>query len=286
MSLMLSEQKHMQPADVGLQQYLQDIRQYPRLTPQEEKDLAMRCARGDSEAIRQMVNANLRLVVSVAKEYAGRGHSLLDLIQEGSIGLLAAAKGFDYTLGYRFSTYATKWIRQGIQHYLLEHEWLIRVPRHTAELMNNLRKAQKELTVQLQRQPADEELASCCGIQAEKVKQLRERMPQIWSLDAPTGEGDDTLQQLLSDLQAAQPQQELVRKSLHDTLSALMDQLTDRQRLVLRLRFGMEDGICHSYERIGAVLDVSKERARQIEKQALEKLKLLGADLGLEDFLE
>ena len=286
MSLALSEQKKPTLADEGLHQYLKDIRQYPQLTPQEEKELAKRCAEGDSEAIRQMVNANLRLVVSVAKEYVGRGHPLLDLIQEGSIGLLAAAKGFDYTLDYRFSTYATKWIRQGIHRYLLEQEWLIRVPRHTAEQMRQLRKTQRSLSAELERLPTDEELAQRCGMQAGKVKQLQERMPQIWSLDAPAGEQDAALQQLLGDLQATQPHQELVRSSLCATLDALMDQLTDRQRLVLRLRFGMEDGICHSFEQVGTHLGVSKERARQIEKQALEKLKLLGADLGLEDFLE
>ena len=286
MSFVLSEQKKPTLTDESLHQYLQDIRQYPRLTPEDEKSLAKRCAQGDSDAIRQMVNANLRLVVSVAKEYAGRGHSLLDLIQEGSIGLLAAAKGFDYTLDYRFSTYATKWIRQGICHYLLEQEWLIRVPRHTAEQMRQLRKSQSVLTAQLERLPTDEELAAHCGVQVDKVKQLRQRMPQIWSLDEPAGERDETFGQLLGDLQATQPYQELVRNSLCTTLDALMDHLTDRQRLVLRLRFGMEDGVCYSFEQIGIRLGVSKERARQIEKQALDRLKLLGADLGLEDFLE
>ena len=286
MSFVLSEQKKTTGTEEGLHQYLQDIRQYPRLTQEEEKALAKRCAQGDREAIRQMVNANLRLVVSVAKEYAGRGHSLLDLIQEGSIGLLAAAKGFDYTLDYRFSTYATKWIRQGIRHYLLEQEWLIRVPRHTAEQMRQLRKTQRAMTAELERQPTDEELAQRCELPVDKVKTLQERMPQIWSLDAPAGEQDATLQQLLSDLHAAQPHQELVRRSLCTTLDALMDQLDERQKLVLRLRFGMEDGQCHSFESIGNRLAVSKERARQIEKQALDKLKLLGADLGLEDFLE
>ena len=286
MSFVLSEQKGISGTDDSLQQYLQDIRQYPRLTPQQEKTLAKRCAQGDHEAIRQMVNANLPLVVSVAKEYAGRGHSLLDLIQEGSIGLLAAAKGFDYTLDYRFSTYATKWIRQGIQHYLLEQEWLIRVPRHTAEQMRQLRKTRRELAAELGRQPTDEELARRCAMPVDKVKTLQERMPQILSLDAPAGEQDNTLQKLLCDLQATQPHQELVRRSLCATLDALMDQLDERQRLVLRLRFGMEDGVCHSFEQIGTRLAVSKERARQIEKQALDKLKQLGADLGLEDFLE
>lgn len=286
MSLLLSQQNMDATADEGLYQYLQDIRQYPRLTPEEEKILAKRCAEGDSQAIRQMVNANLRLVVSVAKEYANRGHPLLDLIQEGSIGLLSAAKGFDYTLDYRFSTYATKWIRQGIQRYLQEQEWMIRVPRHTADMMRKLRKAQNALMTELDRQPTWEELAEHCGIGEEKVKQLLEWIPQVSSLDAPAGESADELQQMLHDAQTVQPYQELVKKSLRTTLDALMDQLTDRQQLVLRLRFGMEDGVCYRFEQIGNRLEISKERARQIEKQALEKLKMLGADLGLEDFLE
>ena len=286
MSLVLSQPNGAVPADEGLRQYLQDIRQYPRLTPEEEKILAKRCAEGDSRAIRQMVNANLRLVVSVAKEYSDRGHPLLDLIQEGSIGLLSAAKGFDYTRDYRFSTYATKWIRQGIQRYLQEQEWLIRVPRHTADQMRKLRKIRNMLMTELDRQPTCEELAVRCGVEAEKVKQLLEWMPQICSLDATEGEYADTLQQMLEDEQSTQPYQELVRKSLADTLDALMDQLTDRQQLVLRLRFGMEDGVCYRFEQIGNRLEISKERARQIEKQALQKLKMLGADLGLEDFLE
>lgn len=286
MSLVLSQPNGAAPADESLNQYLQDIRQYPRLTPEEETHLAKRCAEGDSQAIRQMVNANLRLVVSVAKEYSDRGHPLLDLIQEGSIGLLSAAKGFDYTRDYRFSTYATKWIRQGIQRYLQEQEWLIRVPRHTADQMRKLRKTRNMLTAELDRQPTCEELAACCGMEEEKVKQLLEWIPQICSLDATAGEYADTLQQMLEDEQTTQPYQELVRKSLADTLDALMEQLTDRQQLVLRLRFGMEDGVCYRFEQIGNRLEISKERARQIEKQALQKLKMLGADLGLEDFLE
>ena len=286
MSVMLSEQKNTPARDESMHQYLQDICQFPRLTQEEERALAMRCAHGDENAIRQMVNANLRLVVSVAKEYANRGSPMLDLIQEGSIGLLAAAKRFDYTRNYRFSTYAMEWIRQGIQRYLLEHEGMIRIPRHTAELMRKLRQSERTLTAQLERQPTDEELAEYCQMPLEKVRKLQELLPQVCSLDAPAGEQDSALQLLLEDLQAPEPQQELVRQSLRDALDALMTQLNDRQRLVLRLRFGMEDGECHSFEKIGERLEVSKERARQIEKQALDKLKLLGEDLGLEDFLE
>ena len=283
MSEVLSEQTNISDS---LTLYLRDIRQYPQLTPEAERALAMQCARGDQDAIRQMVNANLRLVVSVAKEYANRGHSLMDLIQEGSIGLLDAAERFDYTLGYRFSTYATKWIRQGIQHYLLEQEYLIRIPRHTAELIRTLRKAQRTLTAQLERQPTDEELADHCGMSVEKVKKLQESVPKISSIDATAGEQDSAVRQLLGDLQAVQPHQELVRKSLCSTLDGLMAQLTDRQRLALRLRFGMEDDVCHTFDSIAQQLNVSKQRAREIVQQALEKMKQVGADLGLEDCLE
>ena len=274
-------------ADGELNQYLQEIRQFPRLTPEEERELARRCAAGDQEAVRRMVNSNLRLVVSVAREYAGRGVPLLDLIQEGSIGLLAAAKKFDYTLEYRFSTYATKWIRQGISRYLVNHTGLIRVPAHTAERIRKVLTAQSALIQELGQAPTAEQIAKHCGIPAEKVLELLALSPEICSLDAPVGsEEEGTLRTLLEDQQSPQPQEEVVRQELKETLDALLSKLTDRQRQVLRLRFGMVDGVCHSLENIGETLGVSKERARQIEHQAMEKLQRLGADLGLEDFLE
>ena len=270
----------------GLHQYLQDIQQFSLLEPARERELAMGCARGDADAIRQMVSANLRLVVSVAKEYAGRGIPLLDLIQEGSIGLLAAAKRFDYTRGYRFSTYATTWIRQGISRSLLEQEGLIRVPRHTAEQLRRLRVGRSQLLAEMEREPTEEELAEATGMSREQVQKLSGLLPQICSLDAPAGEEDGTLQQLLEDLQAPQPQQELVRQELKNTLSGLLAQLTERQQQVLALRFGMDGGDCMALSSISQKLGISKERARQIEKEALDKLKKMGADLGLEDFLE
>ncbi|MBQ8237301.1 MAG: RNA polymerase sigma factor RpoD/SigA [Oscillospiraceae bacterium] len=269
-----------------MRQYLSEIRRYPRLTAEEERALAQRCAAGDQEAIRQMVNSNLRLVVSVAREYAGRGVPLLDLIQEGSIGLLAAARKFDYTLDFRFSTYATKWIRQGVTRCILNHGQLIRVPLHTAERMRKIDATRNRLRQETGEEPADEAVAAACELPVAKVRQLMQLTPEMCSLDAPTGDGEDgTLAILLEDLQAPQPQEELIREELGGIMETLLGMLNDRQRQVLRLHFGMDDGVCHSLEEIGGYLGISKERVRQIEKQAMDKLQKLGASLGLEEFL-
>ena len=271
--------------DVG--QYLQEIRRYPMLTPEQERLLAMACAQGDEDAIRTMVNSNLRLVVSIAREYAGRGVPLLDLIQEGSIGLLAAARKFDYTYDCRFSTYATKWIRQGVNRCIMNHAGLIRVPLHTQERIRKVLWAKAELQRDSGEEPTLEELAQHTGFAEEKVQELLQLLPQVCSLDASAGDTDnDALQLLLEDIQAPQPHEELVRRELTHTLNNLMGQLDERQQQVLRLHFGMEDGICHSFAEIGKMFGISKERARQIDQQAIDKLQRLGAELGLEDFLE
>lgn len=280
----LDEQVHTAHGD-DVSQYLRDIGRYPRLSPEEELTLARRCADGDGEAIRQLVNSNLRLVVAVAREYAGRGVPLLDLIQEGSIGLLAAAKKFDYTLQFRFSTYATKWIRQGITRCILDHSGLIRVPAHTAERIRRVTKMRTALTQQLERQPEIEELAEACELTPERVRQLLALVPEVCSLDAPAGEEDATLGLLLEDITAPQPQQMVIREELKRILEQLLAQLTQRQQQVLRLHFGLGDGNCHSLEAISVHFGVSKERVRQIERQAMERLQQLGAGLGLEDFL-
>ena len=288
MSALLEKKTSHVPAGTGedMSHYLQEIRQIPLLTLEEERELARRCAEGDEEAVRLLVSANLRLVVSIAREYAGRGVPLLDLVQDGSIGLLIAAKKFDYTREYRFSTYATKWIRQGVTRSLMNHAGLIRVPAYTAERMRKLLRAKSALLQESGEEPTAEELAENTGFSTEKIRKLMELVPDLCSLDVPVGEDEDgSLAELIEDVHALQPQEELIRRELAAIMNELLQQLNDRQRLVLRLRFGMEDGICHSFESIGTQLQISKQRARQIAQEATEKLKKLGTGLGLEDFL-
>ena len=268
-----------------MRQYLSEIRRYPRLTVEQERDLAKRCAEGDADAIRQMVNSNLRLVVSVAREYAGRGIPLLDLIQEGSIGLLVAAKKFDYTLDFRFSTYATKWIRQGISRYLLNHANLIRVPAHTAERIRKVISVRSALIQRNGTEPTEEEWAAACDISVDKLRQLMQLHPEIFSIDAPVGD-EGSAGTILEDIHAPQPYETLVREELKHTMDDLLNMLSDRQRQVLQMHFGMTNGVCYSLEEIGKYLEISKERARQIERQAMEKLQKMGASMGLEDYLE
>ena len=286
MSVELLEKQPVTSED-DVSQYLREIREYPRLSAEEERELAKRCAEGDEDAIRRMVNCNLRLVVSVAREYAGRGVPLLDLIQEGSIGLLVAARKFDYTLDFRFSTYATKWIRQGVSRCLLNHSGLIRVPLHTAEQMRKIMAVKAALRQELGTDPSAAQIGEKCAIAADKVRKLLDLMPETCSLDAPTGEDEEgSLGKLIENAEAPQPQAELIRTEMKEILQRLLDMLTPRQQMILRLHFGMEDGVCRSLEEIGIVLGISKERVRQIERQAMSRLFDLGTGVGLEDFLE
>ena len=272
--------------DDDIRQYLSDIRAIPRLTAEEERQLAKRCAAGDEEAIRQLVKANLRLVVHIAKEYAGRGVSLLDLIQEGSIGLLAAARKYDYSLDYRFSTYATKWIRQGVTRCLLNNSGIIRVPLHTAEKIRKIEAVRTSLYQEFNEEPSISQIAQRVDMSEAKVEELLHLNPEISSLDIPSGEGDrNSVMDLVEDMDSVGPQEALVRQELDEMIRKMLSSLNPRQQEILKLHFGLEDGRIYSLEEIGKKLGISKERARQIERQALEKLQELGTSLGLEDFL-
>ena len=283
--MMLLDTEVLSTGGEDVRQYLSEIRRFPLLDIRQERELAQRCAAGDSDAIRAMGSSNLRLVVSVAREYAGRGVPLLDLIQEGSIGLIAAAKKFDYTRDTRFSTYATKWIRQRMGLCLSEHG-VIRVPAYTAERLKKLAAETAAFRAEEGREPTAAELAERTEWTAEKVAELLALNPDVTSLDIPVGErGEDTIGTLLPGDESGEPQAELIRRELKELLDSLMGELTDRQRSVLRLRFGMDDGISRSLEQVAKKLAISKERVRQIERQAMDKLQKIGADMGLEDFL-
>ena len=264
--------------------FLQELRAYPRLTEQEELELARRCAAGDEEAIRAMVSANLRLVVSIARRYYNGAVPLLDLIQEGAIGLLTAARKFDFTRQVRFSTYAAQWIRQGVLRYAMNNGDPIRVPAHTAELIRRVVFARDALTQQLRREPELSQIAAQVQLPEEKVLQLLQMQRKTFSLEEQCWE--EETEPGIEDLQAPQPLETLVREELVNTLEQLLSMLPERQQQILRLHFGLDGGRSRSLEEIGMLLGISKERVRQIEKQAMDRLKELGADMGLEDFLE
>lgn len=272
-------------SEENLHQLMAEIHEIPRLSPEEERELAKQCAQGDEEAIRRMVSANMRLVVAIARRYYNGTVPMQDLIQEGAIGLLKAAQKFDYTRGYRFSTYASKWIRQGVTRCAINNQSTVRIPVHLVELIHKVTKLQTQLRQSLDREPTPEEIGAECDLSAEKVSQLLRLQPELLSLDAPVGE-NDAVGNLMEDLRTPQPLQTVVSRELLEQMGLLMAQLTERQQRILRLHYGMEDDKCYSFEEIGMALGISKERARQIESQALRKLRSLARNKGLEDFLE
>lgn len=282
-----TRQHHTPPgAETSLSTYLEQISHYPRLSAREEQETAQAIAAGDNTALRRMITGNLRLVVAVAREYEGRGVALMDLIQEGNIGLMVAAKKYDGQLGYRFSTYATKWIRQGITRCLMQHAGLIRVPVHTAQQLRKLLEVRAQYLQKQSGEPDPETLAQSSGIPINRVKKLLQIIPEVCSLDAPAGEDSETtLGQLLPEKSAHDPLESMIQAQLLELMARLMGQLNTRQQTILRLHFGMEDGNCHPLEEIAGLLGISKERVRQIEQQAFKKMKALGEDLGLADFL-
>jgi RNA polymerase primary sigma factor len=269
-----------------IRQYINEIRQFPRLTPEEERELAKKCAEGDAWAIRRMVNCNLRLVVRVAWDYTGRGVPLMDLVQEGSIGLLVAAKKFDYTLDFRFSTYATKWIRQYVTRYIMSHG-LIRVPIHTVEKIRKIQMTVKALTADSGTEPTLAQISKVCGLPEEKVKELLQLEPEICSLEVPVGDGDDgTLGQLLENLQAEQPYEKLVREELTHMIHDLVAGLDERQQLLLcverrspreqqimRLRFGICGEQEHTQKEVADRLGISQSYISRLEKRIIRRLR-------------
>ncbi len=254
--------------------YLKDIGKESLLTKQEELDLAKRMNEGDWAARNKLILANLRLVVSIAKRYSGRGVYFLDLIQEGNIGLIRAVEKFDFERGFKFSTYATWWIRQAITRAIADHARTIRLPVHMVELINKLKRVSKQLVQELLRQPTEEEIAKRTNLSVEKVHEILKLAQTPLSLETPIGDEDDSiLSDFVEDINLESPEQELIRASLKQTLETLFSELSEREVHILRLRFGFEDGVPKTLEEVGRLYNVTRERIRQIESKALEKLR-------------
>ena len=271
----------------AIRSYLYEIGKIPLLTAEEEVILAKRIENGDEEAKQLLTTANLRLVVSIAKKYSKSGLELLDLIQEGNIGLMRAVEKFDYKKGFKFSTYATWWIRQAITRAIADQARTIRVPVHMIETINKFNKVTGILTIKLGRQPTDEEIAKEIDIEVEKVAEIRKIKQNPSPLSTPIGdEKDSKLQDIIADDWSQTPDEfatsEYLRNQLHDVL----DELQDRERRVLELRFGLEDGVSRTLEEVGREFGVTRERIRQIEAKALKKLKEKSSKKQLDDYID
>ncbi len=257
--------------------YLREIAKVPLLTAEQEVELAKRVEQGDVEALQHFVRANLRLVVSIAKRYLGRGMSLLDLVQEGNLGLMRAVEKFDWTKGYRFSTYATWWIRQAISRSISDQGRTIRLPVHMADSITRYRRTLAQLTQELGRPPRPEELAEAMSIQPEKIEQIIQAAQRTISLDSPLSSEDETnLGDIIADEVSRSPQQIAEEVLLSRDVAEVLECLNPRQRLVLQLRFGLNNGTPHTLAEVGAQLNISRERVRQLENEALRKLRRVG----------
>ena len=270
-----------------VRQYLHEIRQYPRLTAEEEREVAMGCAAGDPEAIRTMVNSNLRLVVSIAREYAGRGVALLDLIQEGNLGLITAAKKYDGTKGWRFSTYATYWIRQSISRALGDQSRTIRIPANMVELLGKVRKATNELTIKFKRQPTDEEIAKYLDEDLDKIQTVLDVSQAVSSLDLSVDEdGETSVGDLVADDRVESGYANLVKEANKQIVDDVLGTLPAREAEILRMRFGINQEKAMTLEEVGGHYGITKERIRQIEAKALRKLRHPSRSKKLKDYLE
>ncbi|HBT49957.1 MAG: RNA polymerase sigma factor [Caldanaerobacter subterraneus] len=273
--------------DDPVRMYLKEIGKIPLLTPEEEIELAKRIEQGDEEAKKRLIEANLRLVVSIAKRYVGRGMLFLDLIQEGNLGLLKAVEKFDYRKGYKFSTYATWWIRQAITRAIADQARTIRIPVHMVETINKLIRVQRQLLQELGREPTPEELAKEMGMPEEKVREILKIAQEPVSLETPIGEEEDShLGDFIPDEDAPAPAEAAAYTMLKEQLMDVLDTLTPREEKVLRLRFGLDDGRARTLEEVGKEFNVTRERIRQIEAKALRKLRHPSRSKKLKDFLD
>lgn len=266
--------------------YLKEIGKISLLSPAEELSLSIRVAEGDEEAKNILAESNLRLVVSIAKRYVGRGLLFLDLIQEGNIGLIKAVEKFDYDKGYKFSTYATWWIRQAITRALADQARTIRVPVHMVETINKMARIQRQLTLELNREPSEEEIASKMGITVEKVREVIKISQDPVSLETPIGEEDDShLVDFVPDERSMSPEEYATNEILKEEIKSVLLTLQEREQEVLELRFGLVDGTSHTLEEVGKKFNVTRERIRQIEAKALRKLRHPSRAKKLKDFL-
>lgn len=273
--------------DDPVRMYLKEIGKVPLLTEEEEIELAKRMEKGDEEAKKRLCEANLRLVVSIAKRYVGRGMLFLDLIQEGNLGLIKAVDKFDYTKGYKFSTYATWWIRQAITRSIADQARTIRIPVHMVETINKLIRVSRQLLQTYGREPTPDEIAKEMGISVEKVREIQKIAQEPVSLETPIGEEEDShLGDFIPDEDVPAPAEAAAFSMLKEQLVEVLDTLTEREQKVLKLRFGLEDGRARTLEEVGKEFDVTRERIRQIEAKSLRKLRHPSRSKKLKDYLE
>ncbi|MBP6930116.1 RNA polymerase sigma factor RpoD [Patescibacteria group bacterium] len=274
-------------SDDSVRMYLREIGRVPLLTAREEVMIAKAAASGDKRAKKKLAEANLRLVVSIAKKYIGRGLTLLDLVQEGNTGLLRAVEKFDWRKGYKFSTYATWWIRQAITRAIADHARTIRIPVHMVETINRLIRVQRQLVQELGRDPLPEEIAAEMGLAIEKVEHILKISQETVSLESPVGEEEDSkLGDFLEDKESMTPEESTVYQLMRSHVGEFLDFLSPREQKILRMRFGIGDGRNHTLEEVGKEFGVTRERIRQIEAKALQKLQKHELSDRLSDYLK